>query len=251
MNTYLIQQPAPAPKKSNKTLIIVVIIVMFLCCLCTTLIIGGYYGYGYLQKNNIGIGDAFESNPTIPTENNSGEPAAPENAPEKPELQLPNLFGVALGDEVRCESCGFSFKKIPGYDYDDTWNIFTMSVPGADVSTGPVVVLVGGLNSNGMTLDEFKTLMASSEGDEITFTDQKNIRVGGVDGFSFNVETTEEGIAVKGRVVGALVTPNQVFAITGMAPTDKWAELSPYFDAVMKSVAFFEPVPEPTATVAP
>lgn len=59
MNELPNQQPAPAPKNSNKTLIIVVVILLILCCLCSILIIGGVALYNYSPGSSTSVGEVL------------------------------------------------------------------------------------------------------------------------------------------------------------------------------------------------
>jgi hypothetical protein len=232
MNTYPaypIQPPAPAPKKSNKTLIIILIIAVVLCCLCTILVVGGYAGYNYIQNNNTGTGS--DSGFSLPS------------------LQLPSLFGVQMGEEARCDKCGFSFKKIPGYDYKESWLGPTMIAPGGDEKNGPAVMLMGGVAAKDMNKEELMKRMITEQSG-ITYSTPKDIKVSGQDAISVEMEGTQDGVAVKGRMVSGLFN-NQIFAILGLGPADKWEEIRPYFEGVMNSMSFFEPVPLPTETSQP
>ncbi len=249
MSTLTNQQNTPAPKKSNKIWIIVVVVVIVLCCLCAAVAIGGFTSYKLIQGSNTGIGDMFGINPSE-SESTQGETSpGSEVSPQQPLVQLPNLFGTELGDEVRCEPCGFSFKKVPGYEFENDWEVInTMTAPGADEKIGPIILLIGGVPNEGLTLDG---LIKAMEDTPLTYSNQKNIKVNGVNAVSLDADGTIDGMAIKGRSVGALVTPNQIFTITAFAPADKWEDLRPYFEAVLNSVSFFEPVPVPTETVEP
>jgi hypothetical protein len=250
MNSYPVQQLAPEPKKSKKTWIIIVIVLLLLCCLCTILTIGGYYGYDYLQKNITSLGEQFGINPSA-AESNPQATSQSGNAPQQPLIQLPNPFGVKLGDEVRCGQCGFSYKKIPGYDYNDWVNFQLMTAPGASETTGPIISLTGGPPSKEIltTDDLIKQLVPVEDG--VTQSPPKNIKVGGVDAISIDIENTQDGIVIKSRIVGALIGPKQMFVIMGVATADKWDETNSYIEAVMNSVTFFAPEPTPVPTNQP
>lgn len=251
MSTLSYQQNTPAPKKSNKIWIIVVIVLVALCCLCVVVGVSGYAGFQLLQSSGTGFGEMFESNPSEQgsTGGDADDQMQASTAIPQPVIQLPSLFGVELGDEERCEPCGFSYKKVPGYTFINDWEVITtMTAPGADDRTGPVIILIGGAPSEGLTLDD---LIKAMKDTELTYSNQKNIKVKGVSAVSLDASGMMEGVEVKGRSVGGLVTPKQIFTITAFAPADKWEELRPYFEAVLDSLSFFEPVPAPTETVEP
>jgi hypothetical protein len=261
MDSLPIQQAAPAPKKSKKIWIIVIVVALILCCLCSALAAAGAAAYQYWQNGTVGFGEIFGTNspPVNSIEEATTEPLGksvptspePQKTPQKPVIQLPNLLGVKLGEEVRCERCGFSFKKIPDYEYNNYEIFQTMAAPGADHDAGPYISLIGGTNAKYQTIDEMVKSMKDNGDSGTTMSNQKNIKVGGVNAVSFDYAGTINGIAVKGRWVGALVTPKQIFSIVGMAPADQWGEVGSYFDAVMNSVSFFEPAPAPTPTNKP
>jgi hypothetical protein len=259
MSSLPTEQAAPAPKKSRKIWIIVVIALVILCCLCVVLIFAGFAGFKLFQGSSTGFGDmlgiippgseSIQEATTEPLNESTQSSPDLEKTPQGPIVQIPNLFGVELGDVVRCEPCGFSFKKVPGYEYTKDWDvIITMLAPGADEKIGPIIMLIGGVPNEGLTLDG---LMKAMKDTGLNYSNEKNIKVDGVSAVSFDAEDTIDGVAIKGRSVGALVTPNQIFTITAFAPADKWEELRPYFEAVLNSVSFFEPVPVPTETVQP
>jgi nitrate reductase NapE component len=251
MSTLSYHHNTPAPKKSNKVWIIVVIVLVVLCCLCAVVVVGGFGGYQFLRSSGTGIGDMFESNPSgqTSTGGDSDDQMQASTDIPAPSIQLPNLFGVELGDEMRCEPCGFSYKKVPGYTFNNDWEVLiTMTAPGADEKIGPLILLAGGVPDEGFTQDGLVKAMKDTP---LTYSNQKSIKVDGVSAVSLDASGTLEGVEIKGRSVGALVTPKQMFTIAAFAPADKWEELRPYFEAVLDSISFFEPVPAPTETVEP
>ena len=153
--------------------------------------------------------------------------------------------GVKMGDIVRCEECGFSFKQIPGYKISTFGMIEDIATPDADADAGPRIQLIGGAAKPGLTatvlMASVKALNNDSPG--FTLSNQKNIKVGGVDAVSFDVKYTINNIAVKGRRVGMLVKSKQILMMFGVAPVDKWDKMSPYVDALVNSISFFDPKP--------
>jgi hypothetical protein len=251
MGTISNPQNTPAPKKSNKVWIIVVIVLVVLCCLCVVVGVGGYAGFQLLKSSGTGFGEMFESNPSgqSSTGGDADDQMQVKTVIPQPLVELPSLFGVELGDEMRCEPCGFSYKKVPGYTFNNDWEVLiTMTAPGADENIGPLILLAGGVPDEGFTQDG---LIKAMKDTPLTYSNQKNVKVDGVSAVSLDASGTLEGVEVKGRSVGALVTPKQMFTIAAFAPADKWEELRPYFEAVLDSISFFEPVPTPTETVEP
>ena len=185
---------------------------------------------------------------------------SPDQAPagqapvQPPLIQLPNLTGVQLGDEFRDEVCGYSFRKIPAYTFDSTTGFGPeMSAPGADKEAGPQILILCGVRPNARTNDDLvKQITGSNSGtpeaNPLTYSNLTDVMIGGMNAVSLDIDgTTSGGIVVKGQVAAAMVTPYRGFAMIGTAPTDKWDETRPYFEAVMNSVTFFEPTTTPTA----
>ena len=64
---------------------------------------------------------------------------SPTNTPAVTATPVPDL---SLGEENRCEACGFSFRAIPGYSLKVEQTTVTMLAEGADPDVGPVVMLM-------------------------------------------------------------------------------------------------------------
>jgi len=177
---------------------------------------------------------------------------------QPPVLQLPNLSGVQLGDEFRDEHCGYSFRKIPSYGFDATTGFGPeMTAPGADTTTGPIIMVFCGVFDYARTNDDLITKITSNtdasgtpEANPIIYSNQRNVRIGGVNAVSLDTQAQDTAsggiVAVKGRNVVAMITPYRSLGIVGLAPADKWEETRPYFDAVVNSFSFFEPTIIPT-----
>jgi len=191
--------------------------------------------------------------PALPT------PAIPGALPpvQAPVIQLPNLTGVQLGDEFRDEHCGYSFRKIPGYAFDATTGFGPeMTAPGADIHTGPIIMVLCGVFDYPRTNDDLiaeltaNTSGGTPEANPIIYSNQRNISVGGVNAVSLDTQAQDTAsgglVAVKGRNVFAMITPYRSLGIVGLAPADKWEETQPYFEAVVNSFSFFEPTVTPT-----
>ena len=184
----------------------------------------------------------------------TNQPPADQSPVQPPVLQIPNLSGVTLGDVVRDEGCGYTFRKIPGYTLSGTpgWG-YWMAAPDAKSDTGPAIDIfcVGSISTARTNDDVIKMLKANSsstpEANPIIYSNQRNVTIGGVNAVSLDsTVTTPDGIAVKGQEIFAMVTPYREFTIIVEALSDKWDETHPYFEAVVNSVTFFEPTITPT-----
>jgi len=185
------------------------------------------------------------------TDQGTNQPPADQSPVQPPVLQIPNLSGVTLGDIVRDEGCGYTFRKIPGYTLSGTpgWG-YTMTAPGAKSDTGPEISFLcgGGFSIPRTNENVISTLTAATTGaNRIIYSNQRNVTIGGVNAVSLDsTVTTPDGIAVKGQEIFAMVTPYREFTIIAEALSDKWDETHPYFEAVVNSITFFEPTTTPT-----
>jgi hypothetical protein len=240
----VVEQPVASPKKSKKTWIIVLVVIVVLCCLCVVLGVGG--GAAYLfSKGSSGSGGIMEFifGPSSSFTDGQSQNSQPEVTKE-PFFQLPDLGGgVKMGEEVKSQYCGFSFKKVPDYEYMEFLCIHQMKASGAG-DEGPYIMLTGGKTTEPMTED--KLIAKLKEGADYTNLKEFTAKVDGKKGIGYDVEQTINGTAVKGRIVAVLINENQIFTIIAVAPVDQWDALSPYVDAEIKSIKFFTPESRPT-----
>jgi hypothetical protein len=150
---------------------------------------------------------------------------------------------VELGEEYRSEEGGYAFNVIPDATVEGFWGIVAMELPGADEDYGPALFFIGEVIEEETTLDElFDYEVNEFDTEDLDIGEPKDIRVAGKP--ARQVEFTgehEDGTPLKGRLVVVLVEPTQTFTLFGYAPVDKWDDLVPYIDAVVKSLTFFPP----------
>jgi hypothetical protein len=79
------------------------------------------------------------------------------------------------------------------------------------------------------------------ESKDYTIISQKTIKIGGANGKIWDMEIKQGEMKLNSQMILVMVTPKQYFQITALASTDKWEQIRPYFEAVTKSVSFFEP----------
>jgi hypothetical protein len=154
--------------------------------------------------------------------------------------------GGILGEEYRSEGGGFSINKVNGYSFDDTIGIVNISAPGADPDTGPALMIIGGISDAEYSTQEMFDKMKQDSTD-MEIAKAKKVKIGGEEGLVADLSGKYNDVAVKGRMAVVMVTPTQQFNMFGVAPEEKWKELAPVFEAVLGSVAFFEPNPEAVA----
>ena len=108
---------------------------------------------------------------------------------------------------------------------------------------------LGGLNDTASTNEELLVKLKGGSS-SFTFAKEQKIKVAGQDGLVIDVEGKEGSQSIKGRIALVMASPKQQFTLTGIAPTNRWDEIAPIFDAVLASTTFFQADPsalEPAA----
>jgi len=149
---------------------------------------------------------------------------------------------ASSGDTYRSEMGGFEFKPLEGYEISEFYGMVQMIPPGADEMTGPMIMLLGGLNDTEMDNDTLLEKM-SEDTPDAEFSKPKNIKVDGIKGYEADLTSTYEGESIEGQIVVMMVTPIQQFVLLGAAPEGEWKSVKKDFEKVLKSVNFFEPDP--------
>jgi hypothetical protein len=155
---------------------------------------------------------------------------------------------LSLGEENRCEACGFSFRSLPGYSLVVEANTVTMLAEGADPDTGPVVMLIGGPPDPSMTPE---VLMEDFKSGDAQLSEPTDILVGGLMGVTAFASGNNNGVEMAGQLV-LISTSEQYFVAVGAAPKEQWQrEGGARFGAVLSSIVFFTPTAavEPTPTL--
>ena len=144
---------------------------------------------------------------------------------------------------MKSEEGGFEFEPIKDFTTTESSGWVSMLAPGANEETGPLIMIIGGMNDIEMDTEEFFTKMVS-ESVDAEFSTPKKVRVDGIDALDVNVNFTNlvEGEDAKARMVVAIVNSYQTFVMMGVAPTDQWKDLDKKFDRVLKSINFITPV---------
>ncbi len=181
-----------------------------------------------------------------PSTNQSEESAPIEDQDEsKPIEEAENPKpppNVDLENEYRSEEGGFAFQPIPDYSFEEFFGLVSMEAPDANPDLGPFIFMIGGTNEEEMTNDDIydKFIAEMPEGDIKILNEQSTV-VDGVQGLQMDIEGTQEGEEVTGRLVIVAVTPTQQFTMFTSAPTERWNEIDLLSEAVLASVYFFEP----------
>jgi ligand-binding sensor domain-containing protein len=159
---------------------------------------------------------------------------APTPEPAEPEIS------VELGQPERNEDGGFAFRVIPGYEIASFGGMANMLAPGADPDVGPVVSLMGWTNESEKTNADLYAEL--KEGTPMMIGEAEPIVVQGIPGLAAVITGDNNGKAMQGRAAMVMVTPTRQFTLLVGAPAAEWGAVAPYFDAVLASLEFFEPI---------
>ena len=176
------------------------------------------------------------------------EPPPPTEAPEptkepEPTVEptMPPKPDAKLGEEIRSEGGGFSFRTIPGYTTEEGFGLASVEAPDADPNTGPAIMLMGSSGEEDYTPEEFFDEFTSDLEEGVELSPPRKIDVDGKPGLIADVSGAPEGEEVVGRIVVVAPTPKHHFIMIAVAPADQWDEFGPLFDAVLASIRFFPP----------
>ncbi|HOE69555.1 MAG TPA: hypothetical protein PLE10_02550 [Brevefilum sp.] len=149
--------------------------------------------------------------------------------------------GPQLGETYRSEAGGYSLQQVPDYDFEEFWGMTMMSPADADEKFGPMIMVYGLPNDDNLSVQGLMDEMTGQD-DEFSaeYSKPKKTKIGGVEGLLVDFKGIEDGQKLKGKLFVALPYPEQTFYMTVLSPEDRWKEVEPIYDAVLKSVSFFE-----------
>ncbi len=150
---------------------------------------------------------------------------------------------VKLGETFRSEVGGFSLQKVVDYEFNEIFGMVIMMPADASDDVGPFIMAYGELTDKNVNAQGVWDDMQGETDDDISFSKPKKVKVDGVEGLLIEFSGEEDGTPLRGKVFVAAPFPNQSFQLTALAPKARWKELEPIFDAVLKSVHFFEGKP--------
>jgi len=191
-----------------------------------------------------------EATPTSLPEPTDTPPPPPTDTPRPTDTPEPTLAPeVELGEEYRSEEGGYAFHTIPDYTVEEFLGMTNMQETEADPNVGPAIYMMGGADEGDATSEQLYDDFMSDLDVDVEVSDPQEILIDGKSGLMADVSGDEEGQEVAGRVVFIAVSDEQAFTMIGAAPAERWEdEFSALFDAVLASVAFFEPAVEPEPT---
>lgn len=184
-----------------------------------------------------------EAEPTVAPLDEAEAPTeeAPSGEGEAPESQTEE---TQLGDVYTSKEGGFSFQTIPGYEVEEFMGFVNTRSPDDEEVA---LMLVGSLLEESSDLESlYQNALeeAEQDGEDVEFTNRRDVTVNGIPGIAVDVSGPYEGKDMLGRMVIVAVSPTQEFRMIGIAPADRWeAELEPLFEATLATVQLFEAEP--------
>jgi hypothetical protein len=161
--------------------------------------------------------------------------------------------GLPLGKSpFRNEELGYTIRYPEGWQYDGSFEqiIFFESadVLAEGLATAPIVLITGGPVDDmsylgGATPENSEEIVDAFVKDvpsEFELGKVRDTRMGKEQGACVELSGEEEGRSVAGRVCG-LHRGVQGLLMVAYSPVDDWAEFDPTFDAMLRSMTFFEP----------
>ncbi|HNR46440.1 MAG TPA: hypothetical protein PKO03_05180 [Anaerolineaceae bacterium] len=174
-----------------------------------------------------------------------GKTAVPTDAPAAQVTEAPAATpvpnGPALGDPIRNEAGGYAFRPIPDYSIETDGAAVMLLAPDGSLDRGPAIMLMGsnGEFLNGLTAADVLTQFVGEMPFDMGAVEALSLQ--GVGGTTAELTGKSESQGLLGRAAVLMPTSDQALLMIGVAPADRWEALAPYFEAVLNSIAFFEP----------
>jgi hypothetical protein len=186
-----------------------------------------------------------KANDTLPSE----EPAP---APVRTETVSGNEGEEAvLGEEMRLEGEGFSYRPVIGYNLVNEDGAVSMEAPDAGVNTGPGFFLTGGTpeefnaagDASSMAMEILGTYVGAMVPEQDNFVDSPR-KIARQQAVGMEVDYAVFGDAARrGRITVLVKDESQVFIMVGQSPPKLWdTEFRTLYKEVLGGVRFFEPV---------
>lgn len=150
---------------------------------------------------------------------------------------------IKLGELKKIDAGGYSFQVIPGYTYVVQGTQVIMTAPNATTDTGPLFMLSSGDLPDGTTLE---TMIAGVIGSPVG-AKTADIVVNKLNCKTIETVDDSTGKSTYVKFLFCLLSPKRGFLLAGAAPKEQWdKEAGRYFDPLVKSLEFYEPVVAPT-----
>ncbi len=159
---------------------------------------------------------------------------------------------IMLGKEYESIEGGFTLQGIPDYLIEELEASFVvMTAEDSDPDFGPLIMAYTSDCDANLTIHQsLETVTEELTGDsDLEITGKHEINVDGKTGLAVEMNGELDGELVGGRINLVKIEPSRQFVFIGLAPDNRWGELDPLVDAVLKSVTFKKPpVPEKPAS---
>jgi len=160
-------------------------------------------------------------------------------------------MGSSTGGEVRMDEAGFSAEIPSGYEMSSIFGELSFTQEDADIFEGPNFSIA--LDPPGILADP-NYIMDNIQGSNNIFNyaysgKRTPVTFGGVSGLAedFTGITEENGVAIAGRVIVAILPDGREFRFFGHWPVEQKDKMEPVFLSILNSVKFYEPIlPTPT-----
>lgn len=145
-----------------------------------------------------------------------------------------------LGEEVRVEEGGFTFRPILGYEVEVFGDTAAMFDPNADPIDGPFIFMTGGIDETGLTLEALlASLTEDVEADGGEVTTPVSVVINGVTGLRVDYTLMDE-VTVSGGIT-VLLSGEQLFTMVSSALESVWlGSFGALHEAVQNSVTLFD-----------
>jgi hypothetical protein len=146
-----------------------------------------------------------------------------------------------LGETYRSEAGGYTLQRVPDYNFDEFMLMTIMSPADADEKFGPMIMAYGVPNDDNLSVQQLMDELTHQDEDvPAEYSKPKKTKVDGVEGLLVEFKSFEDGQKLKGKLFVALPYPEQAFYLAVLSPEDRWKEIEPIYDAVLKSVSFYK-----------
>lgn len=169
------------------------------------------------------------------------------------EQAVPSSVRTRLGEEMRLEGEGFSYRPVIGYNLVNEDGAVSMEAPDAGVNTGPGFFLTGGTpeefnaagDASSMAMEILGTYVGAMVPEQDNFVDSPR-KIARQQAVGMEVDYAVFGDATaarRGRITVLVKDDAQVFIMVGQSPPKLWdTEFRTLYKEVLGEVRFFEPV---------
>lgn len=155
-------------------------------------------------------------------------------------------MGSSTGGVTKMDEAGFSAEVPNGFEMSSTFGDLSFTEDGADLFAGPHFSISV---SPSETYNDANAMLDSLSGSNNVFNyvysgNRGPVMIGDLPGLAedFTGVTEEDGVAIAGRVVVAILPDGRHFQFSGHWPADRQEESVSIFESTLKGIQFYEPV---------